>query len=232
VRLVIADDEPLARDLLRALLAHLPDVRLVGEATDGEELLALIPRAQPDAVILDIGMPRLDGLQAALRLDRATRPALLFVTADPAHAIDAFDLDAVDYVLKPVRLARLSDALDRLRRRVAAAPADEPDAGGCFWVPLRGRRVRVPVADILWVEAARDHAFLVTAQRRWMIRATMAELERRLEGSGLVRSHRSAFVRPSAIVAVRRDGRKHMAQLSNGDEAPVSDRYLDVLPTA
>lgn len=143
--ILIADDEPLALELLRALLARIPQVQVVGEAVNGDEVLTQSARLKPDALILDINMPGRSGLEAALALWRPGRPELIFLTAHAHHAVNAFELDAADYLLKPVGLQRLADALSRARsRRSGGAPEDRVVAPAGSSAP--GRRAVIPVS--------------------------------------------------------------------------------------
>lgn len=227
---MIADDEPLARELLRALLAELPNLIVVGEASDGLQAIAAVEQHRPDLVLLDIDMPGLNGGHAALRIVDAGAD-VVFVTAHDGHALEAFDIGAADYLLKPVRRPRLAAAVERARgrRRTAPATAGAPpaDLEPPLWVPGRNGAVRVAIADIQRVEAAGDHVQLHTAQRAHLYRTTMSAIEARLQGSGLLRTHRSAFVRPELVVAVQREGRRLTLRLEDGGIAPVGAGYRE-----
>ena len=241
LRIVVADDEPLAIKRLTTLLAAMEGIEVVGTAPNGTELLAAVERTRPDLVLLDIQMPGQTGLSAAAALPVAARPEIVFVTAHEGFAPDAFDLDATDYLLKPVRFERLRVAVDRARRRrerdnqvdllqaensaLRATGATESAFDAELWVPVRDGQVRVAVADILWIEAAKDYAMIHTALRSYILRTTMAQLAERLDPQVLVRIHRSAIVRASAITALRRAGRGYEALL---DEVavPIGVSYL------
>lgn len=233
LRILIVDDEPLALDRLEALLARLPDAAVAGRASDGREALDRIAGLRPDLVLLDIQMPGLDGLAVAAALADGPRPEIIFVTAHDHHAPAAFDVDAVDYLLKPVDPDRLARALDRarLRRRPAgiAPPAPDPGSAADLWVPERTGHRRVPIAAIDWIEAARDYVLLHTAERSHMLRITMTDLERRLAGTALVRVHRSAFVRPERVARIGRSGRTAVLVLTDGTSIQVGPSYLDRL---
>lgn len=232
MRVAIADDEPLARELLRALLAELPGIELVGEAEDGDGAVALARDSKPDLIFLDIDMPHRTGIHAAIEL---TRDAIevIFVTAHEEHAIDAFEVGAIDYILKPVRRPRLAKAMERaaLRHRARAEPAspgpapEQPAADEAFWVPVLRGTARVAIADIHRIEAAGDHVYLHTAERAYLHRITMADLEHRLRGTGLIRVHRSAFVRPGHVVATSRRGKMLVLSLGDGSEVAVGPNY-------
>ncbi|WP_167737656.1 LytR/AlgR family response regulator transcription factor [Sphingomonas parva] len=247
MRLVVADDEPLARDLLRTLLEELPGLAVAALAEDGEEAIAAARAHRPDLVFLDIDMPNGNGVHAALEIARLGAE-VIFVTAHEEHAVDAFEVGAVDYLLKPVRRPRLARAIERARLRYEArrpaqsteptlpAPAQsaedavaapEPAAApdDAFWVPVLRGTVRVAVDDVERVEAAGDHVYLHAAGRAYLYRSTMAEMEQRLQGSGLLRVHRSAFIRPERVVATHRRGKVLALELSDGTQIPVGPRF-------
>ncbi|HEX8301491.1 LytTR family DNA-binding domain-containing protein [Sphingomonas sp.] len=233
MKIVIADDEPLARDLLRALLEELPDIEVVGEGEDGTDAIALVREHRPDLVFLDIDMPHCNGIQAAIEL-AGDGVEVIFVTAHEEHAIDAFEIGAIDYVLKPVRRPRLAKAMERARLRHGARaepPPSEPAPGPsrptdeAFWVPVLRGTARVAIADILRVEAAGDHVYLHTAQRAYLYRITMGDLEKRLHRSGLVRIHRSAFIRTERVIGTARRGKVLALSLADGAEVVVGPNY-------
>ncbi|WCT75101.1 LytTR family DNA-binding domain-containing protein [Sphingomonas naphthae] len=249
MRVLLVDDETLAIDRLRTLLADVEGVTIVGEAGDGESALALIGETLPDLVILDVQMPGRNGLRTAGAITVDPAPEIVFITAHEHYAPDAFDLDAADYILKPVRFERLRQAIDRARkRRMLNRTADRVEAlesqlaalrGGAvagggdpeFWVPSRHGQVRVPLESIDWIEAARDYVLLHTALRSFMLRTTMTALEEKLTGTPLVRVHRSAFVRPARVSEVRRDGRSVTLMLADGASVQVGPSYVSTIET-
>jgi len=245
MRVLLVDDEQLALDRLRVFFGDIEDVEVVGEARDGDSAIRLIEDLRPDLVILDIQMPGRNGLRTASDIAVEPRPELVFVTAHEHYAPDAFDLEAADYILKPVRFDRLRVATERARRRRqlhdVAARADrlEAEMQGLrdgqattakpdpeIWVPERHGQRRVPIESIDWIEAARDYVLLHTALRSHLLRITMAALEERLAGSQLVRVHRSAFVRPDRVEEVQRDGRSLALVLAGGAEVQVGPSYV------
>lgn len=239
LRVLLVDDEPLALDRLLALLQQLPEVEVVGTARDGQEAGEKIATLHPDLVLLDIQMPEKCGLAVAADLGTGTRPEIVFVTAFEQFAPDAFEVDATDYLLKPVRFDRLRQAVERARRRralqdIAAAKPVEAEATDQYeqaiWVQVRNGSQRVPVDSIDWIEAARDYVMLHTATRSYIHRATMSALQRQLDPAGLVRVHRSAFVRLGLVTGVQRQGNGGMAlTLRDGATVPVGPNYADAV---
>ena len=208
LRPLIVDDEPIARGRLRALCARLPEVVVVGEAATGAQ--ALMQLEGVDLVLLDIAMPDGDGLSVAAALARLPAPpAVVFCTAHPDHALEAFDVAAVDYLLKPVGRERLARAVDKTRKlRTAPEPPSEApsDRLDHLWAPHRDAMVRVDVADIVRVEAEGDYARIRTEAASYLIHETMARLEARLDPAVFVRVRRSLIVRESGIAKVRHAG--------------------------
>jgi len=211
LRLLIVDDEPPARARLRRLLDAQPAVQVVGEADGGLQALALAEALRPDALLLDVQMPELGGLDVAASLPDGG-PAVVFVTAYDDYALPAFDAAAVDYLLKPVDPARLSRALERLRQRRPAAP--QPAARRLV-VSERGRLQVIDCSSLLWLQAADNYVELHTVQRMHLLRRTLDSLLADL-GAGFVRIHRSRAVAVGAIRAVEAAGRGN-ATVSLGD---------------
>lgn len=208
--LLVADDEPLAVERMQILLGRMAGVRLLGAASDGEQAVRMAEALTPDALLLDIAMPGMTGMEAARALAALPNPpAVVFVTAFDGFAVAAFELAAVDYVMKPVEPDRLARALDRVRVRRAspAAPAAPVDAHAReFWVPHRGELVRLDVDMIERVEAERDYMRLVTPHRSFLIHATMEEMEARLDPVRFLRVHRSTILRRDRITGLRHEG--------------------------
>ncbi|RHW19422.1 DNA-binding response regulator [Sphingomonas gilva] len=229
MRVLLVDDEPPALDRLAAFFASIPGTEVVGTAANGVEAQAAIERLQPDLVMLDIQMPEMSGLALAGTLPIDIRPEIVFVTAFEHFAPDAFEVEAADYLLKPVRLDRLRQAVERAKRRQAgrramqtagAAPL-RSDYDDAIWVPARGGQTRVPVASIDWIEAAGDYAMLHTPLRSYLYRSTMSALEKRIDPAELMRVHRSAFVRLARVVETRRMD-KWLLTLVLGDGAEIA----------
>jgi DNA-binding LytR/AlgR family response regulator len=216
LRTLLVDDEPLALERLRVFFRDIAGAEVVGTARDGREAAEAIERLKPDLALLDIQMPEQNGLRVAAGLAPEDRPEIIFVTAFEQYAPDAFEVEAADYLLKPVRFDRLWQAVERAKRRKqlriladragAAAPGPDPHEDG-LWVPTRAGAVFVPVESIDWIEAQRDYVMLHTATRSHILRISMRALEDKLDPAQLLRVHRSAFARPANVVEVQRLGR-------------------------
>ncbi|KNZ33518.1 MAG: LytTR family transcriptional regulator [Methylibium sp. NZG] len=208
LRVLLVDDEELARFRLRGLVNDclLPKANVVGEAASVQQAVVWLAAHACDVVLLDIAMPGRDGTQLAAELrNRPGAPAVVFVTAHTQHALKAFDLDAVDYLTKPVRRERLHAALQRVAQRIALAPApaapadDEP----VIVVGDRGRVVRVPLSDVLYLKAELKYVTLRTADRSHVLDESLSDLQERL-GERFLRVHRNALVARSAVRALQR----------------------------
>ena len=240
MRAVIVDDEPLARRGVRQHLARHPDVTVVGEAGDGESAVALIARESPDLVFLDIEMPGISGLEVAACLDPQALPVLVFVTAYDAYAVEAFEVEAFDYLLKPVDPDRFDATLDRVRRRLqAGAPAGVAPELAALLRRLRGRdqaarlvlreagSVKIlPLADIDVVEAAGNYVQLHCGPESHLWRRSLSGVESELPPDVFVRVHRSALVRVAAIRELKTRPRgDFLLVLASGREVPGSRRH-------
>lgn len=211
---LIVDDEPLAIDRMRLICEQLPMLRVAGTASDGAQALERITELSPDLVLLDLTMPELDGLAVARQLaGQANPPALIFVTAHDNHAVEAFDLDAVDYVLKPVEKERLERAIARVvARRGGAAKNGSATARWLeeLWVPHRSELVRIGVSEVGRIDAERDYVRLHVgngpAKRSYLLLQTIAGLEARLDPDRFIRIHRSIILRRDCIAGLRHDG--------------------------
>ncbi len=241
MRVLLVDDEPPAIERLAAFFTNIPGTEIVGAAANGIEAQAAIDRLHPDLVMLDIQMPEMGGLALAGTLPLDERPEIVFVTAFEQFAPDAFEVEAADYLLKPVRLDRLRQAVERAKRRQAgrraAAQAVAPATASAFddaiWVQVRDGQTRVPVASIDWIEAAGDYAMLHTPLRSHLLRTTMSALERRIDPAELMRVHRSAFVRLTRVVEIRRIDKWLLTLvLSDGAEVAVGPNYAKAVTAA
>lgn len=229
LRVLLVDDEPLAISLLENLLADVPDVEVVGTAGDGEEATALIEERRPHVVLTDIRMPRQGGLTLARALREAGEVDVIFITAFDQFALHAFDMDVVDYLLKPVQRERLIMALDKVRRRYSrkSLPISEATQQlNGFWIPQSRGPVWVPLDSIDWIEAARDYVLLHTATSSYILRSTMDALEKQLDTALFVRVSRSAFVRAQAVTTLHKQGSAgHVAVLASGAVVKVGGKY-------
>jgi two-component system, LytTR family, response regulator len=215
MRALIVDDEPLARDGMRMLLAEYPDIQLVGEAGNGADALALVDEVEPDLMFVDVQMPGMSGLELAAALPEDRTPTIVFVTAYDEFALRAFDVHALDYVLKPIDELRFAEAVRRARaqhqlgaRRLP--PITEP--------PVRPSKlsirdgdsiVFVPVDDIDWVEAADYYVEIHAGDRSYLMRETMQRLQTLLDDR-FVRIHRSRLVNRDRVREVRWETRGEM----------------------
>ena len=255
LRVLLVDDEPLALERLRVAFREIPDVEVVGAASDGEEAARQIADLRPDLVILDVQMPRKTGMAVAAELKGERKPEVVFVTAFEHYAPDAFDVEAADYLLKPVRFDRLRQAVERARRRrglreaadraaeletvvhalrtsARPGPADTRYENE-IWTPGRHGLVRVPVDQIDWIEAARDYVLLHTATRSHILRITMSALQEKLDPGKMLRVHRSAFVRPGAVQEVQRPGKGLLTLvLRDGASVQVGPNYVQAVARA
>ena len=207
IRTLIVDDEPLARDRLRGFLKAEAAVEVIGECGSGPEAIAMIKAATPDLVFLDMQMPGCDGLQVIAQLPEARRPAIIFATAHERFAVDAFDLAAVDYLLKPFDRERFQQALRRAQDQLQRNRGEEisPALPGSAAKPDRitvkadGRLVFLQPGEIIRVEAADNYVMLYLTTGRLMLRETMAAIETRLGTQQFTRINRSAIVQLDQI---------------------------------
>jgi len=235
LRTVIVDDEPLARRRLRRLVSSVGGVEIVGEAGDGEDAVEVVRATRPDLLLLDVQMPELDGVGVVRRL-KLPRPLVIFVTAFETFAVEAFDLHAVDYVLKPVSRERLGAALERARRRLAAADGNGTALAADAarrppWLerlPVRlGGQVRlVDVATIDWVEAADNYVVVHAGRETHVLRETLAHLAGSLDPALFARIHRSTVVRIDRVVKLQTTQRgDYAATLADGTTRVLSRTF-------
>lgn len=247
LRVLIVDDEPLARRRMAAMLGQMTGVEVVGEAEDGDVALDMIRTRSPDVVLLDIQMPGRNGLDLASSLEGPAAPLVIFVTAFNRYAVRAFEVPALDYLLKPVVFSRVREALERARialqnrdaqgrlaemAAVVAVLRAESDRQADdryeseFWLPKRGEHVRLAIDRLDWVAAERDYVRLHAGNDMFLLRETMNRMEGRLDPADFIRVHRSAIVRRSLICAVRQHGFGVLrVALDNGLELPVGRSY-------
>lgn len=236
LRTLIADDEPLAVERIQLLCSEVPGIVLAGTASDGGAAIRLAQALCPDLILLDIAMPDGDGISVARRIaedwdkEKGPPPAIIFVTAFDGFAVEAFDLSAVDYLLKPVSSERLARAIDRVRERRAIYAAPAPARTNYvkeFWVPNRSEMVRVAASDIERIDAERDYVRLHSGGRNYLLHHTMTGLDSRLDPDMFIRLHRSVIVRRDRIRSLGHDraGAWH-AELSDGETVRIGRTYL------
>jgi two-component system LytT family response regulator len=210
IRVIIADDEPLARKRVRTLLAPNADITVVAECGTGPETIAATDEHQPDVLFLDVQMPGMTGIEVIDALRPGTVPLLVFVTAFDQHAVRAFEQQALDYLLKPLGEERFEATLARIRERLSAwsRPSEIVETSRrqapLTRIPLRqgGKITFLDIDDLEWVEADGDYVRLHTSGRAHLHRSTLAAMEQQLDAAEFVRVHRSALVRRSAIVSL------------------------------
>jgi two-component system response regulator AlgR len=224
MRVLIVDDEPLARARLAALLGACAEVEIAGAVGDGEAALGAINAAQPDVVLLDINMPGIDGVALAQRLSGRARLQVIFCTAYDTHALEAFELGAVDYLLKPVRLERLREALARAQRRHADAASAPPIY---LRGRLRGEQIRIALDAVICLLAEEKYVVVRHRDGELLIEESLRQLEEAYPGQ-LIRVHRNCLVPPARLLGLKTlaDGRV-LARLDSTDFTPeVSRRNL------
>ena len=232
LRTLIVDDEPLAVERMQVICAKLDRLRVIGTASDGAAALRLIEALTPDLVLLDMTMPEVDGLSVARKLAKASvRPAVIFVTAHDHFAVEAFDLDAVDYVLKPVATERLERAIDRAFARQGEVRRGESRWLEELWVPHRSELLRIEVSQVGRIDAERDyvrlHVGLGDSARSYLLLQTIAGLEERLDPSEFIRIHRSTILRKDRIRGLRHDGLGVWSvELEDGEALRIGRTYL------
>lgn len=226
MRVLIADDEPVARQILREHLDALPAIEIVGEAATGTEAAQSILDLDPDVVLLDQQMPEMDGLSVVRHL-RARMPLVIFVTAFEQHALDAFDVGAVDYLLKPVRQERLERAIEKARRQIRpqAKAAAKKIAG------KRGTDIYLlDPAEIIAFQAEGEIVHIITGQQKYLAEATLKELEKEPALAGFRRVHRATLINSAHIRKISPlSSRRWLLKMSNGFEAVVSKRLASAL---
>lgn len=229
LRTLIVDDEPLAVERMQVICSRIEGIAVIGTASDGQAALRLIEALGPDLVLLDLTMPETDGLTVARRLGgQENAPAVIFVTAHDEFAVEAFDLDAVDYVLKPVAPDRLQRAVARVVTR--RGERDRPPASRWleeFWVPHRSELVRVASAEVHRIDAERDYVRLHVGDQSYLLLQTITGLEERLDPERFIRIHRSCILQRSHVAGLRHEGLGvWSAETADGDALRIGRTYL------
>jgi two-component system LytT family response regulator len=237
VRCLIADDEPLAREGLRMLLAADPEVELVAECAGGREAIAAIRRHRPDLAFLDVRMPEVGGFDVLAALREGEVPAVIFVTAFDQYALRAFEVHALDYLLKPFDDERFADAIARAKRQLALSRVgnlsekllsllERPER---LAIKDVGRVVFLPVDEIDWIEAADYYVQLHVGPKSYLHRETMQSLEKRLDPAKFLRIHRSAIVNRRCVKELRHQGREVTVILGDGVQLKVARSHREKL---
>ncbi|HEX7237861.1 MAG TPA: response regulator [Gammaproteobacteria bacterium] len=248
IRTLIVDDEPLAREGVAIALAAEHDVEIVGACGDGPSAARAIRELKPDLVFLDVKMPGLDGFAVIDEIGADKMPPVIFLTAYEEHALRAFRVNALDYLLKPIDSAALSKSVERARRRRAqdeigawrgelralvAAVAHErqaPDTAERILVRTNGRVHVLDPREIEWVEAAGDYVTIHAAGKQHLVRDSLRNIETRLAAHGFLRIHRSTLVKLSSIrELVAKDSGDHEVVLHDGTVLRLSRSYKDAL---
>lgn len=241
LKILVVDDEALARSRLRTLLADCtsPLAVVTAEAADAVQAMSALQHDSFDAILLDIRMPGADGIALARNIAALPRPpSVVFVTAHSEHAVQAFDLEAIDYLTKPVRLARLQQALQKVERLMQSAQALQPEiTEENLIIQDRGRTERVPLAEVLYLKAELKYITVRTARRSYILDGSLSELEERHPGH-FMRIHRNALIARRAVRALEKhfdpeEGEGWAVRLNGIDEVlTVSRRQLGAVREA
>ncbi|MFC6645533.1 LytR/AlgR family response regulator transcription factor [Granulicella cerasi] len=226
LKALIVDDEPLARDLLRSMLKKLDDVEVVGECASGDDAVEALQNRSINLLLLDVQMPEMDGFDVIEEVGVEDLPPTIFVTAFHEHAVRAFDVQAIDYLTKPITLERLERALRRVREKLlmqtaqltqeqfktllnSVRPASDPPKSYAqrFLVRDGDKEILLPVSEIDWIEADAYYSRLHVTGRNYMLRETITDLNDKLDPKNFVRVHRSSIVNVERIREVYREGR-------------------------
>jgi two-component system LytT family response regulator len=222
-RVLIVDDEPAARRGVRQLLAAFPEFTVAGECRNGAEALAAIDASAPDVVFLDIQMPGIDGFEVIRRRTVERMPEVVFLTAFDQFAIRAFEVEALDYLVKPVSEARFAGTMKRLMKRLRSPETSMRDE--IIVVTTSRGATALNMAEIDWIEASGNYAQLWVGPRSYFLRESLQQLEERLRKHGFIRAHRRALVRLDGVRELSRDHAGSMvATLTCGARIPVSRR--------
>jgi two-component system LytT family response regulator len=225
LRVLVVDDEPLARSNLIILLGRDPDVESVSQCASGAEALQEIRGTRPDLVFLDVQMPECGGFDVLHALQGEVQPVIVFVTAYDEYALRAFDAGALDYLLKPFDDSRFQLAMLRAKQKIAREEFAAPPEAQRLTVRSAGRVSYVQSSDIDWVEAADYYVVLHVGAKSHLLRRSMAELERRLDPQLFCRIHRSAIVNLRRVRRLDVGAGDHGVILESGERLPLSRRF-------
>lgn len=244
---VIADDEQLSREWTARLVARHPDLRLVAACGDGAETVSVVQRLEPDLLLLDVRMPELDGFEVLDRLRGARMPFVIFLTAYDEFAVKAFEIAAIDYLMKPVDPERFDASVARARDVVAAdrersfgrrllqlAAEQQPAKKYLSRIAVRTgtRQILLRTSDVEWIEAEENYIRIHVGAQSYLMRHTLAAMEKKLDPAKFVRIQRTAIVNVDAVTELQTRGRDDYAVLQSGTRIPLSRLYrakLDAL---
>ncbi|WP_100260076.1 LytR/AlgR family response regulator transcription factor [Qipengyuania seohaensis] len=228
LKTLIVDDEPLAVERMQVICSKMDALSVVGTASDGAQALRLIDALGPDLILLDMTMPEVDGLSVARELaGQEERPAVVFVTAHDNYAVEAFDLDAVDYVLKPVKPERLERAIQRALSRRSDAERSDSKWLEELWIPHRSELIRIETDEVSRIDAERDYVRLHVGDRSYLLLQTIAGLEKRLDPEKFIRIHRSTILKKEHIKGLRHDGLGVWSvEMDDGEALRIGRTYL------
>jgi len=243
VRVMIVDDEPLARRGVCVRLRKLPDIEIVGECGDGESAVEGILRLQPDLIFLDVQMPGADGFDVLRALPSESLPAVIFLTAHEQHALRAFEVHALDYLLKPLDDDRFAAAVSRARQRIETASKAElvgrmlalleqnSGKSSSRFMVRTGSRIQLVLADnVEWISTAGDYTELHTRSATHLLRETMNSLEQKLDPTRFARIHRSRMINLACVLELRSiENREYVVKLCDGSQHRSSRTYADRL---
>ena len=246
IRVLIADDEPLARRGVRQLLASQTDISVVGESRNGLDTLRALEALKPDLLFLDVQMPEMDGFEVLRARGVDRMPAVVFVTAHDEFAVQAFEAHAIDYLVKPLNVERFAAALERVRERLRllqaadlaskltallAAERAQREKKGIerIVVSTTERHLVIPVTEIDWISADNYYAQVHVGTKTHLLRESLSSLESRLDPSRFMRVHRAAIVQLARVKELRTTARADEAILQDGSRIPVSRRRRAVL---
>lgn len=228
MKVLIVDDEAPARERLRRLLGQINDIEVVGEAADGAAAVAAQKSLQADVMLLDIRMPGMDGMACAHELARLPdSPAVIFTTAYSEHALEAFEAEALDYLVKPVRKERLEQALSRVQRSQHSDATPHSETRQHLTVRKQGNLQLIPMDEILYFQADNKYVTAYLPDREELLEESLKQLEEEF-GSRLLRVHRNALISLSALVGLEKDGegRSYVTLLGIGRGPEISRRHL------
>ena len=237
MRVLVVDDEPLARSGVTTRLAEFEGLDVLGQCADGESAIAAIRQLRPDLILLDIQMPDMDGIDVLRALSPEQRPLVILLTAHADFAVAAFELDAVDYLLKPLDDERFGEAIQRARRRLyGAGNVIQAPVPRCSSLPTRfevrvGRRtVFVPVDKVEYLQASGDYALLHVDGHPYLIRESLQRLQEQLDAAHFLRVHRSTIIRLDRIAEMQSlSNRDAVLRLHDGTVLRASRTYVDSL---